>query len=132
ARLASEHPVTNKEMQVAVLPSSGVRFHPMLDGYVKAASAGLFVAVGFVLLIACANVANLMLARGAARRRELAIRAAIGAGRATLIRQMLAEGLVLAGAGGALGLLIAWWAGRALSGMGTDILPVPVQFEFAV
>ena len=132
ARLASEHPTTNKDMQVSVLPASGIRFHPMLDGYVKAASAGLLVAVGFVLLIACANVANLMLARGTARRRELAIRAAIGAGRTTLIRQLLAEGLVLAGAGGALGLLIAWWAGRAMSGVGTDMLPVPVQFEFTI
>ena len=104
----------------------------MLDGYLKAASAGLLGAVALVLMIACGNVANLLLARGAARRRELAVRAAIGASRGRLMSQLLSEGLVLAIAGGAAGLLIAWWAGRALAGVGTDVLPVPVKFDFSI
>ena len=130
ARLRQDHPLTNERTRASVLAGAGVRFHPMLDGYVKAASAVLLAAVALVLAIACGNVANMLLARGASRRRELAVRAAIGAGRGRLVRQLLSESFVLAVLGGAAGVLIAGWAGRALTGMRADWLPVPVHFEF--
>ncbi|HUE90105.1 MAG TPA: ABC transporter permease [Vicinamibacterales bacterium] len=115
-RLVETYPRTNANKAVAVF---GLR--DALVGNVKPALLVLLGAVGFVLLIVCVNIASLTLTRAAGRTRELAVRAALGAGRARLINGLLAESLVLAIAGGAAGLLLAQWASQAIAGLDAGI-----------
>ena len=103
ARQAQEFPDTHTGRSISLVP-----LHQQMAGKSRTALRLLFAAVGLLLLIACVNVANLLLARGVARQRELAIRAALGAA-ARVCGAVLAENLLLAVLGGALGLLFAAW-----------------------
>ena len=128
AQIHVDHIAADLRQHFAIKQTAGLFFHviPMFDdlvGDVRPTIASLMGAVAFVLLIACANVANLLVVRASARSRELAVRAAIGASRGQLVRQMLAESLVIAACGTGFGLLLARAGIQLLLALGPKNLP---------
>jgi predicted permease len=130
ARLAQEYPQAHKGQRAVVYPEPRARMEASAIAYMPPIALVFLTLAGLVLLVACANVANLLLARASGRDKEIAIRAALGAGRGRIVRQLLAESLLLALVGAGAGLLLAQWATNAIGSIrfATDL---PLSFDFA-
>ena len=116
AALEQAYPETNREQRLVVRPRSRVSFGavPESDGGIVVGALALMTVAGMVLVVACLNLANMLLARGSVRRQEIAVRLAIGGSRGRIMRQLLVEGLLLAMIAGGVALAVAWWAASRL------------------
>lgn len=128
-QLANEFPEFNEDKKILLTPPG--LMGGMMRGSIIGFSAGLMFVVGLVLLLACVNLANLLLARATERRREIAVRLALGASRRQVVRQLLTETTLLAVIGGGLGLLIAYWTIRFAATLKPPI-DVPVSFDLHI
>ena len=131
ARLEAEYPATNRGRRISVKRTSSVHVHPAIDSALVPVAAVLMTLVGLVLLVACANVASLLLARASARQKEIGVRLAIGASRGRLLRQLVTEGVVLAAIGAGAGVALASWLLRLAESVSVPT-PVPLVFDFAL
>ena len=131
ARLEAANPVTNKGRQLTLKSTSDVHFHPVADPIVLPIAAGLMTLVGLVLLIACANVTSMLLARASSRQKEIGIRLAIGASRSRLVRQLVTESLLISLLGAIGGTLLAWWLTSAVAALSLP-LPIPLVFDLRI
>jgi len=131
SQLSADNPATNRDRHIAVKPTGDVHFHPSLDPVLVPIAAVLMIVVGLVLLIACANVASMLLARASSRHKEIGIRLAIGASRGRLLRQLVTEAVVLSLLGAAGGVLLAWWITSAVAALSLP-LPIPLAFDLRI
>lgn len=131
-QLEAANPQTNKNRAMAAIPTEDVRLLvPQAGGVLSIGAAGLMSIVGLVLLIACANVAGMLLARASTRRREISVRLAVGASRGRLVQQLLVEGALLGMLGAAAAVALAWGLVQVLQGIQLP-LPVDVAFDLRI
>ncbi len=128
-QLQTEHEQTNKKLDVSVLPTNKVHIHPVADRALLPVAGALMLVVGLVLLIACANVASMLLARASGRQKEIGIRLAIGASRSRIVQQLVSETAVLAVLGGVAAVGLAWTLMQFALSLP---LPIPIPVSFAL